>query len=770
MGLNALVFTAINALLLKGNAMSDVDGAAWIVTTTPQGGIDESSLEELSRVAAATHGVMDVAAFGRLPLAWRRGAASDPVWAQLVSADYFRLVGVATIAGRLPVFRTTGPPEIAVAERFWRQQLAAAPIGDVRLTLNGVEHAAVGVIPEHFRGPSGTFAPEIWTPLERWRELGLPETLGAADHRWLGIAGRISAGVSVAEVQTRVAAAAAHLASERPGTHAGRGARVMLIRDGHPDLRTVASIAAVAMAGTGLVLLLACFNLAGLLIARGVERQKEMGIRAAIGAGTRRLLRQLVIEGLVLSAASGIVTLVIAAWGQSLLSAFALPAPIPQRIDLSLDATTVAFVFALVLVAGVLPGLVPALHAARVDLVRALAARGGGSSRPSRARRALILTQVAGSAALLTGAALFVQSAARLADADPGFERTQAIVMALEPSLQGYDSTRARLLTDRIADRVRAEPGIVDVTVADRIPFYIGYPRLTPVARAPGQCVGAACPSLTTYAVGAGFFRTLGIPLLAGRELDRSTPPASVIVSETFARTWWPDASALDHVLYLGKESLPHLVIGVARDTRHRSLTDATPTPVLYVPLAAADFTGAVTLVARTDRAPGSLVKPAADAARSVDPGVPLQSVATMAERLRLPQWPAQTAMTFFAVCGGLALLLATIGLFAVVSHIVSQRTREFGVRLALGATRTMLLREVILSGARLVVPGTAAGLLIAVGASYWAAATLRGADVATPAICLAVALLQIGIALAACLVPARRAARVDPLISLRAE
>jgi putative ABC transport system permease protein len=772
MGLNVVVFSGVNGLLIKGATGSQLEGAAWIFTTGPGDAVAGVSSIELERFSEATQGALRTAAMGRTPLAWQRQGRSETVWAQLASSDYFSLLEVSPIAGRLPSTTSDASvPQAVVSERFWRQRLDSAPLANLHLTLNGIEHAVVGVMGDSFRGPGGTFAPEVWTPLARWRELNLPDTLAAPDHRWLAMIARLAPGATVAEVDARLTGAAQALAREWPATHAKRGARIGLMRDGHPELRgTIARLAMVAMAGTGVVLLLACFNVAGLLIARGVERQKEMGIRAALGAGSWRLVRQLVAEGIVLATVSGALTLIVARWSQQLLAAFALPAPIPQRIDTSVDGTVIGFVALLVVLSGVLPGLLPAWSASRVDLVRALYSLGGGGGRVSRGRHALIVVQVLGSTVLLTAAALFVQSVVRLATTDPGFETTNAVVLEMEPALQGYDRTRTALLLDRVADRIRAVPGTAGVAVAERIPFHVGSPRTTAVSTRAGDCASGGCPSIDTYAVGAGYFQTLGIAMVAGRAFDRTTSAADIVVSEALARSRWPNRSAVGQVLYLSAEGRAHIVIGVAGDVKHRSLTEATASPILYVPLAPSDFARALTVVARTDRSPGSLVRAIDDAVRQVDATVPPQSIKTMGERLELPLWPSRTATGFFAVCGVIALVLATIGLFAVVSHTVSRRTREFGVRLAIGATRGTLMRDVLAGAARLVIPGTIAGLLVAIVMAQAAARVVPGIDVRSPLTYLIIAVAQLAIALCACVVPARHAARVDPVISLRAE
>ena len=769
MGLTTVAFTAVNALFIKGPAGADVPGTGWILTTAGGALTGNLSQQEFDRFAAATANAMTSAAQGRMTLTWLHDRTSETVWALLVSSDYFLLLDAAPKIGRLPARDEL--TAVLVSERFWRERLNDASPGTATLTLNGVEFGVVGVLDDGFRGPGGTYAPEIWVPLEARRALQLPANLDERERRWLGMIGRVGSGATEAEVDARLGAEAAAMAREWPQTHAKRGVRFAPMREGHPELQTLRPMAWVGMIGVGLVLLLAFFNVAGLLLARAVDREREMGIRAAVGASSGRLLRQLLTESLVLATLAGVLALVVAQWSQRLLAAFAIPIAMPQRIDTSTDFTVVLFVVAMTLIAAVIPSLAPAWHAARVDLVRALTSHGvlsGG--RPTRARGVLVAVQVAGSTMLLAVAALFVRSFVIAATVNPGFEVDRALVVNIEPALKGYDRTRSRLLVEDILARVRALPGVESAAVTDRIPYYIGSPRLTRVGRPGDDCAGERCKEVWTYAGGPGLFGTMGIPMVAGHEFDRSAAGlAGVIVSESFAREYFGQPAPIGEAIRIGAAGEMRTVIGVAKDTLHRDFVDR-KRAILYVAMSDADYGRSVSIFVRTTTAAAGTVPSVNDAIYRADPSVPAESVETMSRRLEMPRWPAWTASGFFGTCGLLALVLATVGLFAVISQAVTQRMREFGVRMALGASRRALIRHVFGGGVWMVLPGLAVGLAIAFTLANAIGSAFVMVDVRSPLTYVIVAAIQSAIAAAACLSPARRAARVDPLVALRAE
>ncbi len=766
-GLNAVAFTVVNGLLFKRHGVAARADVGRIATTPGGDESGSASLAEYERFAEATSGSLDLAAEGRASVAWRHDGVTETAWVLFVSPAYFSMVEAQPLAGTVSVGRANGVPAVVVGERFWRQKLNAAPLAGLTLSLNGVEAGVAGVLPASFRGPAGLYSPDVWLPLDDRALFRTSSALQKPDSRWLFVMGRLRPGVGVAEVRARLDTAAAQMAHDWPDTHRHRGARFRLFKEGNSELRALTTVAAVAMGIMGLVLLLACFNVANLLLARAVEREREMGIRAAIGAGALRLIGLVVAEGFVLALLAGAAALLVSWWTQTLVSSFAIPIEEPQYIDLSPDWTVAGFIAALVLVAGVLPGLWPALTAARVDVVRVLGSHGASSigGRPSPMRRWLVGAQIAGSTAFLAIALLFAQSYGKLSIADLGFDRDRLLAAEFEPASHGYDADRSERYVESLATRVRALPGVVDVAVADRAPFFIGFDRLTAVASPSAPCAPETSAKHATVTVGPGYFRTMGIPLAAGREFQVSDR-AHAIVNQPLARAYWPDGSGVGKILRVGARGTPVTVIGITSTTRTRGLNREQPT--LYLPLAHEDFEGALSLVVRTAMPPERLVRPFVESAQAIDPRVAMSSVKTMEQRVAVQLWPFRTISWLFSICGVLALVLATAGLAGVVIHAVNRRLKEFGVRLSVGATRRHLVVDVLRGTARLLLPGVLAGTLLAAVSARVIQAAFVGVNVLNPATYVAVALFECTIVAIACVGPAIRASRVDPLIALR--
>lgn len=771
MGVNTVAFSVVNGLLFKGFATQAAAGVGRIATT--HGG-DESgyaSLREYERFAEATRGALDLAAEGRLSMAWRHDGTTETAWVLGVSPNYFPMVAADVIAGQLRVERVRdGSSAVVIGERFWREKLGSAPLAGLMLRLNDTDVSVAGVIAESFTGPAGLYSPDVWLPLDNLALFRPSPALQKRDTRWLFLIGTLQEGATPAQVQGHVDAAATMMARDWPETHKARGAQFRMLGDGNSERRGLSTASAVAMGIIGLILLLACFNVANLLLARAVERERDMGIRTALGANPGRLMRLVVTEGFVLAAVSGALALVLAWWTQSLVSAFAMPVEEPQHVDLTPDRTVVGFILALIIIAGVLPGLWPAMAAARVNVSRVLGSQGADAAggRPSRLRRGLVGAQIAGSTAFLAVAALFIQLYAGLSTVVLGFARDNLVVAELDPASHGYPADRAERYADTLVDRVRALPGVVDVAVADRVPFFIGFERRTPVWPAGGTCEADSCPQYATYAVGPGYFRTMGIPLLEGREFERGRDGMGVVINQAFARKLWPGGGGLGETLQVGTEGRSLTVIGITAKTHVRSLDREGPT--LFMPIAPAQFEGALTVVARTAAAPASLVRSFVVAAHAVDPNVSMQAVKTMEQRMAVQLWPFRTLSAMFSICAGLAVILATVGLVGVVMHAVSRRTREFGVRVSVGATPRDLVTDVLKSSTALLVPGLIAGLILAAAAARLTQAIFVGVNVLNPSLYLGVALAQCAIVIVACMGPAVRASRVDPLVALRAD
>lgn len=799
MGVNAVAFSVVNGFLFKGSALSGIPNTGRILTTP---GSDESgyaSLPEFSRFADATRAVLDIAAEGRSSLGWKPSSPGRPqtsaetAWVLYVSRSYFSLITPPVVAGRLSVARDGDTTSVVIGERFWRDKLRSPSLAGLTLRLNDTEVAVAGVIDESWTGPAGIYSPDVWLPLEDLDLFGASTVMRQRDSRWLFVMGRLRGGAEPAQVLGLVQSAAAQMTHDWPDTHADRGATFRMFDGGSGEVRAVASAAAIGMGIIGLVLLLACFNVTNLLLARAVERERDMGVRAALGAKPGRLMRLVVTEGFIIALMSGALALLLAWWTQSLVTSFAIPIEQPQHIDMTPDARVVLFIGVLILIAGVLPGVWPAIAAARVDVLRVLGSQGANAAgaRPSPMRRWLVGAQIAGSTMFLAIAGLFVQSYAAAAGLDVGFARDHLIVADFEPSASGYDAARSAQFAAAFRERARAVPGVTDVALIDRAPFFVGYDRQTRVwppgvTCDPSTALRASpstspragtpnCREYATYAISDGYFHTMGIPVVEGREFETpstalraSGSTGQVVINGQLARALWPNGSAVGQSLRIGERGELVTVIGVTGVTRTRGLDREVP--VLFVPLAEPHYEQLLTLVARTAGAPGPLVLAVADAARTTDPNVAITAVKTMAQRMAVQMWPYRTMTWLFAICGSLAVILATVGLAGVVIHAVSRRIREFGVRLSVGATPRDLMRDVLIGSTRMLIPGLAIGVLLAMGAAQFARFLFLGIDVLNPLTYIAVALVQSMIVMLACVWPAIRASRVDPLRALRSE
>ena len=768
-GVNTIAFTVINGLLFTGASIGVPSGVGRVLTTP--GGDEEgnASLPEYERFRQATRGAVDLAAEGRSSLAWRHDGITETAWVLYVSPTYFSMVTAQPIAGRIDVASGTGDvPTCVIGERFWRRKLNAAPIAGLTLLLNGTPVGVAGVLPNSFTGPAGLYSPDVWLPLEDLRRFNASPSFQARDARWLFVFGRVPSGVDVAEIQARIEAAAASMTQDWPDTHRTRGARFRLRDEGNTELRSLGTAAAVAMGLIGIVLLLACFNVATLLFARGVERERDIGMRAALGARPMRLIRLVLTEGFLIASLAGVAGLALAFWTQSIAGSFAIPIDQPQHVELSPDWTVVAFTLALVLIAGTLPGLWPALAAARVDVLQVLRSPGGSASgsRPSRLGRWLVAAQIAGSTAFLGIAALFIQSYARLSVTDLGFDRDRLLVAEFAPDSHGFDAARSDQYVRALLARVQSLPGIAGAALATPAPFFVGFSRLTPIASAAAPCEPEACPTATTLHVGPGYFDTMGIRLAAGREFQADGGLTEVIVNQPLARQHWPDGHGIGETLRIGLSGRVVTVVGITGPTQTRGLGREQPT--LYVPFGRDSLTGSLSLIMRTAFAPAEIVRTFRAAAQALDPNVSMLSVKTMEERVAVQLWPFRTISWLFSVCGVLALILGTTGLAGVVIHAVNRRVKEFGVRVSIGATPRDLILDVLGSAARLLLPGLVTGTLLAVGGAQLVQAALVGVDVLNPIGYLAVALLECAIVVIACVAPAIRASRVDPLVALR--
>jgi predicted permease len=773
-GVNAVAFTAVNGLLFHPFVFKEVNRLGWIMLATPGNAHGELSYAEFGDLKRHARAFDALAAQGRQPLALIADGRAEQIWTLLVSADYFRALDTRAAMGRVLDASDVSRDDLAavVSYRFWQSRLHGESIAGRTVTIANRSVTIVGVLPDGYQGANGLFAPDVWLSLERADAFGLPRRLLTHESRWLGSIARLAPGIAAAQADAELAAIGAQLAPQPPdpaGTVAAeRRLAFFPMRDGHPEVQSLAPYVWIAMSVVGIVLLIACFNVAGLLLARATERQREFGIRTALGAGRLRIVRQLVTEGLVLAALSGCAALILASWSGTLLAAFSLPAPIPQRLEMPVGGRVVLFTVLMVVAAGVLPGLAPALQATRRNLVGSMRIDAGASGRrPSRLRNLIVVVQIAGSTLFLATALLFVRSFLNANRADVGFDADHLIVARLDPALYGFDGDRAGWFARQLADRVAAVPGLV-VALGDRVPFAVGYPPADTVSTRTLDCSGS-CKPTTYYSVGARHFAAVGIRLRAGRDFTAAELQSggAVIVNESMAAALWPGRSSLGEVVRLGRGAVTATVVGVAANIG-QGYVGQTASPVFYQPIRDADFRNGFTLAVRTTGSDALAAAAIRDAVHGLAPAMPIASLTTMKELLDLPLWPRRTAAGFFLICGSLALVLATVGLFGVTYFAVRQRTREFGVRIALGARASDVVRQVLKEGVWLAVPGAALGLVAAAMTARVLARALLGVGAVDPVSFAATAAIEMLVALLACALPALRATQADPMIALR--
>ncbi|MGH9163202.1 MAG: ADOP family duplicated permease, partial [Vicinamibacteraceae bacterium] len=537
--------------------------------------------------------------------------------------------------------------------------------------------------------------------------------------------------------------------------------------------RSLQPALAVLMAAVAVVLLIACANVANLLLGRAASRRREIGLRLALGGSRQRLMRQLLTESLVLASLGAAIGLAVAFWTARLLPAFLPPFGIDLRFDTRPDAMVFAFTIGLTVVTTILCGLAPALNASKTDLVTALKDTTASLERGVRrlsVRHALVIIQVALSMVALVSAGLLVRSLREASRANPGFDPDHVLLASFDPFLSGYDDSRGRELYRRLVERVATLPGVESATLARRLPLTLSGIAFANVA------IDGYAPApdedlrFNYETVGPHYFQTMRIPLVAGRdfdERDRDGAQRAVIINETMAQRYWPDGDALGRRLKVEDDDWLQIV-GIAKDVKNRSLSES-PAPFFYLPLLQ-DYRSNMILVARTAVEPEEMHRAVEGEVAALDPEIPIFDPTTLQEHIGLSLFRQRMAATLLTLFGLLALVLAAVGLYGVMAYTVSRRTRELGIRIAVGATRRDVMRLILGHALVLSAIGMAGGVITALLVTRLLAHLLYGVAPADPLTFALILPVLLGVALAAGYVPARRAMKIDPTAALRIE
>jgi predicted permease len=771
-GANTSIFSAVNAILLRPlPGVSAPEELAFFYPTDSQerlsGTVSYHDFEEYRGQAKSLAGL---AAFAGVGLSMREGGRAEHVPAQLVSGNYFSTLGVRPAVGRTLLAeeddRADAAPVVVLSHRFWERRFGSSPdVVGRQVVLNERSFTVVGVAQKDFQGASPPGSPALWAPIRAAAGAGVwAGDLENRESSWLRLIGRLGPGVGSGLADSYPEDFRQGLSID---SAPARGFAVSPRKRG-----TVNAMAAVALAVVGLVLLIACANIANLLLVRAASRRREIAVRLALGASRWRVVRQLLTESLLLALAGGMVASLLTLWSAELLARlFSLIPEDTGALDFSPDARVFGFALLLSLLTGVAFGLAPALQASRPDIGPALKGENAsaGGARRLNLRNALVVAQVAASLVLLVCAGLFLRSLREAATVETGFETKGVLMSTLYLDPARYDASRGGELYRRALDRASSLPGVRSAALASSVPLGGGGMRGTLLVEGAEPQPYAGVEVDRGY-VGPRYFETLGIPLARGRgfnEHDREGSPPVAVINETIARRIFGDTDPLGKIIRTDSEGPPVEIVGVARDSKYRSLGDER-VPFLYLPLAQG-YTASATVFVRTEGEPGALAPLLREAVLSLDPEA-FAGQATMGEHLAAALVPSQVVAGMSGVFGLLALLLATFGVYGVTSYAVSRRTHEIGVRVALGARGSDILRLVVGEGMALILTGVAIGLCVSFIATRVIAGALYGVSATDPLTFAGVTLLLSFAALAACLVPARRATKVDPMEALRYE
>jgi predicted permease len=772
-GANATIFTWLKAVAL--NPIPGAADASRLMIFEGEGGasVSYSDYRDFRERATTLAGLV----CGDLQ-ALRLGAKDEPerVTGMIVSGNYFDVLGVKMAFGRgfLPEEdQTPGAHQVVViSHELWRRSFGGDPgvIGRT-VTLNKMPFTVVGVAAPEFNGTMTGLVTEAWVPMMMYERIrpGLSRVM--FEHRgnhWLDGIARIKPGVSPAQARAELETISAQLAREYPDTNKDKILRLQsLSRLGAGQFLT--PVLSIVMALVGVLLLIVCANVANLLLARAAGRRKEISVRLAIGAGRARIVRQLLTESLLLALAGGTCGFLVALWSAGLLKAVFPPVD-GKLIDLAPDAQVLGFTFLLSLVTTVVFGLVPALQSSRLDLVSTLKEEtAGGARRRGRLRGSLVVAQVAMALLLLLCAGLFMRGVQKAQSVNPGFNSQNVLLASVDLFPNGYSEESGANFFRQALARLAAIPGAQSVSLARRIPLGIEG-----VSDRSLEIEGYQPPkgeeAWAFYnSVGPDYFRTLEVPLVSGREFtahDGRDAMKVAVVNQTFVNRYLPNQNAVGRRIRDGADWIT--IIGVARDFKYKQL-DERPSPYLFQPVYQAHRPD-MTFLVRTSGAPMTLRSSVQETLRSIDPSLPVFAIRTLEASAGAALIAQRTGSMLLGLFGIVALFLSATGLYGVLAYSVSERRREIGIRIALGASAGDMLKLVIGQGVKLIMLGTAVGLLAALGVTRLLASLIFGVSPTDPLTFVGVTVLLVIFALLACYLPARRAAKVDPMVALRCE
>jgi predicted permease len=793
-GFNTALFTLVDALLFRPLPVERPDRLVDVFTSGGDGDqYATSSYPDLLDFRAQNQVFSDMLAYSPSLAAVKLTDRSRLAMGETVTGNYFQLLGVHAIAGRtlLPDDDRPGAPRaVVISYHLWNREYAASPsaVGQ-SLRIHGQVYTIVGVAPKVFTGMVPLLAPEVWTPMAYVDEIepgGIISTvpsptgntrLERRGMRWMFVKGRLKTGATFDQAAANLRLIGKQLQTANVQTNKDRDVSTLPTKDVHIHPmadRMLLPIAFGLMFGVGLVLLIACANVASMLLARASGRQKEIGIRLAIGASRGRLVQQLLSESLVLAALGAAAGTALAWTLTQAATSITLPIPIPLSFALRIDGRVLTFTAGVAMLAALVAGLAPALKATRPNLAAELkndvaAARAGG--RRWTLRDGLVVTQIAVTMVLLVAAGLLTRSLSAAQKVGIGFQPGGLAIISTEMSMLGYSDTRSKEFYDRALDRVRAIPGVESAALAERLPFSINYNRnnLFLTDRHGPDDKGIV---VDVARVSAEYFATLGVPIVQGRNFGATDTPESpgvAIVNEAMARKYWPNQNPLGKrfhaTTYTGRE---YEVVGVSADYKVSTVGEGV-TPYIHYAVSQRPDNGEE-IVARTRGDAGALLAAMRRELLALEPNVLFLDNQTMDAQVAATLLPAKAGAISVSAVGVVAMALASIGLYGVIAYSVARRTREIGIRMALGANRSSVVGLVMRQGLAIAAIGVAVGAVLSLGAAKAVASALYGVSFVDPVAWLTAIVTLLTVATVANAIPARRASVVDPSIALRSE
>ncbi len=792
-GANTAIFTIINAVFLHPLPVEEPSRLAEMFTRDTLT-VDTNANFQLTGTSLPNYGDyrdqntvftgLATVAFP-IPLNWGGQAEPQQLNAVLVSGNFFDVLGVKPYRGRTFIAdgdkKLGGNPEAVLSYSMWARQFGSDDkILGQTITLNGTAYTVVGVAPVGFKGIVSLGRPDLlWIPITM-RDYVLTGQLKEIENhrrfRWLSIVGRLKPQVDVPQAQAAMKTIAAGLEKEYPRDNKGRTVELFPLNQsalGINQRKQFSLAGGVLMGVVGLVLLIACVNLANLLLAQAAKREKELSIRAAMGAGRFRLVRQLLTESTVLSLLGGLTGLVVAYWGRNVLWSFRPPFLLDGSIDLSFDARVLGFTVVISVLTGLFFGIIPAIKASGTDINEILKTGGRGGAlgwTHNRLRGLLVISEIALALVALVGSGLFLRSMQNAQQYNPGFESQNLFQMLFDLGALRYDENHGQQFFRDVVERAKAVPGVVNASVSANGIFGGGIS--VTIFREGEQTDPNNRGTLVNFDdVTPGHFETMRIPLLSGRDFtdfDRENTAPVALINQATASLVWPGQEALGKRFAIVQQPNLLQVIGVVGTAVIGQIGEE-PQPIAYIPMRQ-QYSPAAALVVRTNGNPEPLLGAVRTQVQQIDKNLAFTNGQTVQQILGQGLWPARMGAALLGLFGALALVLASIGIYGVLAYSVAQRTSEIGLRMALGAQPRQVLGLVLRQGMLLALIGATVGILVALPVARLAANLLYGVSPTDPLTYAGITLLLMGVALLACYLPARRATRIDPLIALRAE